>query len=76
LNSEAILADAHCTRTCIYLSVVLLASSLLYEFFRIPYVDVAGSLGIAWFAYAEGRESLEKAKQNKLSCGCCEVHPQ
>jgi divalent metal cation (Fe/Co/Zn/Cd) transporter len=72
LNSEAIIADAHCTKTCLYLSFILLASSLLYEFFKISYIDIAGSLGIAWYAFSEGRESLEKAKKNKLSCGCGE----
>ncbi len=72
LNSEAIIADAHCTKTCLYLSFILLVSSLLYEFFKISYIDIAGSLGIAWYAFSEGRESLEKAKKNQLSCGCGE----
>lgn len=72
LNSEAIIADAHCTKTCIYLSIILLISSLLYEFFKINYIDIAGSLGIAWYAFSEGRESLEKAKKNQLSCSCGE----
>lgn len=70
LNSEAIIADAHCTKTCLYLSFILLISSLLYELFKINYIDIAGSLGIAWYALSEGRESLEKAKKNKLSCSC------
>jgi len=72
LNSEAIIADANCTRTCLYLSFVLLGSSLLYEFLKISYIDIAGSLGIAWFAFSEGRESLEKERENKLSCNCGE----
>lgn len=72
LNSEAIIADAHCTKTCLYLSFILLISSLLYEYFKINYIDIAGSLGIAWYAFSEGRESLEKAKKNQLSCSCGE----
>jgi len=72
LNSEAIIADAHCTKTCLYLSFILLISSLLYEFLKINYIDIAGSLGIAWYAFSEGRESLEKAKKNQLSCSCGE----
>lgn len=72
LNSEAIIADAHCTKTCLYLSFILLISSILYELFKISYIDVAGSIGIAWYAFSEGRESLEKAKKNQLSCGCGE----
>ncbi len=30
LNSDAIIADANCTKTCFYLSIILLASSGLY----------------------------------------------
>lgn len=69
LGSDAIIADAHCTRTCFYLSVILLASSLLYEFFRISYIDVAGSLGIAYFAAKEGIEAFQKAA-GKVGCAC------
>ncbi len=71
LDSDAIIADAHCTRTCFYLSFILLASSLLYEFFGISWIDVAGSLGIAWFAWSEGRESFEKARSERVG-ECCE----
>lgn len=69
LNSQAIVADAHCTRACLALSVVLLASSLLYEFTTIGGMDALGALGIAWFCWREGRESLEKAKGKTCSCG-------
>jgi len=70
LESEAILSDANCTRTCLYLSVILLVSSTLYELFSIPYIDLGGSLGIAWYAFREGREAFEKARMNKLACNC------
>jgi divalent metal cation (Fe/Co/Zn/Cd) transporter len=70
LNSAAIIADANCTKTCFYLSFILLASSLLYEFTGIAWVDSVGSIGIAWFAVTEGRESFEKARTGNLSCGC------
>ncbi len=70
LNSDAILADANCTKTCFYLSFILLASSGLYEIFRISYFDVLGSLGIAYYAFKEGRESFEKSRSEDLSCGC------
>jgi len=69
LNSDAIVADAYCTRTCFYLSIILLLSSVLYEFFKISYIDVAGSLGIAYFAFKEGLESFQKAK-GKKTCSC------
>lgn len=70
LDSDAILADANCTKSCLYLSIVLLVSSGLYAIFQIGYIDILGSLAIAWFTFKEGRESFEKAKSNKLSC-CC-----
>lgn len=69
LDSAAIIADAQCTRACFYLSFILLASSGLYELFKIGYFDIAGSLGIAWFAFREGRESWEKARQPHQICG-------
>ena len=68
LGSDAIIADAHCTKTCFYLSIILLISSLLYEVFKISYIDIAGSLGIAYFAFREGIEAFRKARG--LSCSC------
>ncbi len=61
LNSAPILADANCTKTCIYMSVVLLASSLLFTVTKIPFLDSLGAVGLAYFSYTEGRESFEKA---------------
>lgn len=72
LNSDPIISDANCTKTCFYLSFILLASSLLYEWFGLPYVDALGSLGIAWYAFKEGKEAFQKAKNKSLSCtDCC-----
>lgn len=68
LQSDPIISDAHCTQTCLYLSLLLLVSSGLYELFRIPYVDAVGALGIAWFAVKEGREAFEKAKGKSCEC--------
>ena len=67
LNSSAIVADANCTKTCVLLSVVLLAASVLYSLFKIGYIDSVGALGIAWFAFREGGEALEQAKGK----ACC-----
>ncbi len=69
LNSEPILADANCTRVCIYMSVILLVSSGLYELTHLPYIDAAGTLGLAWFSYKEGKECFEKAASDKY-CNC------
>jgi divalent metal cation (Fe/Co/Zn/Cd) transporter len=70
LKSDAIIADANCTKTCFYLSFILLAASGLYELFHIAYFDILGSLGIAYFAFKEGRESFEKVRSGKLLCNC------
>jgi len=70
LNSGAIIADAHCTQTCFYLSFILLGSSLLYEFLGIGWLDLLGSLGIAWFAFSEGREAFAKSKATEVGCPC------
>ncbi|MFC2151194.1 cation transporter [Bacteroidota bacterium] len=70
LNSDAIIADANCTKSCLYLSIVLLVSSGLYEIFKIGYIDIIGSLGIAWFTFNEGKEAFEKVRKNKIAC-CC-----
>lgn len=70
LNSDAIIADANCTKTCFYLSFILLVSSGLYELFGIVWIDIAGSLGIAWFAFSEGKEAFEKAERENLNCSC------
>ena len=68
LGSDAIVADANCTRTCFYLSILLLVSSGIFEIFQIGWIDAAGSLGIAWFAFSEGREAFEKANSEDLLC--------
>ena len=68
LKSDAIIADANCTKTCFYLSFILLAASLFYELFGIGFIDLLGSLGIAYYAFKEGKESLDKAKTGSLTC--------
>ena len=61
LDSSPILTDANCTMVCIYMSVVLLASSLIYELTGFGFVDSIGALGLIYFSYSEGKESFEKA---------------
>ena len=68
LNSAPILADANCTLMCVYMSVILLISSGIYELFKIPYIDSLGTLGLSWFAFKEGKECFEKAKGNEDTC--------
>jgi divalent metal cation (Fe/Co/Zn/Cd) transporter len=73
LGSDPILADANCTLVCIYMSVVLLISSAVYELTGFAYADAIGAAGLVWFSFSEGRESLAKAKKRSYSeCSC---HP-
>ncbi len=68
-NSQALIADANCTRACMYLSLVLLIASIGYELTGIGMLDSFGALGIAMLSFKEGREAFEKAKGN-LMCSC------
>jgi divalent metal cation (Fe/Co/Zn/Cd) transporter len=68
LSSEAILADANCTKICIYMSLVLLISSLVYELTGFAYADAIGAAGLVYFSLSEGREAFEKAKGKECSC--------
>src|SRR6185312_8791093 len=61
LDSKAIIADGNCTMVCVYMSAVLLISSLLHHWTRLAYLDVLGSLGLCWFCYSEGKKALESA---------------
>jgi divalent metal cation (Fe/Co/Zn/Cd) transporter len=69
LNSAPILADASCTKVCIYMSVVLLASSIIYQLTGIGFIDSVGALGLIYFAVQEGREAFEKARGVE-TCSC------
>ena len=68
LNSAPILADANCTLVCIYMSLVLLAASLVYQVTGFGFVDSLGALGLIYFSIREGKESFEKAAG--LECDC------
>lgn len=68
LNSSPILADANCTMTCVYMSIVLLAASLVYHLTGFGFVDSLGAAGLVYFSYHEGREAFEKAAG--MECGC------
>ncbi len=68
LNSAPILADANCTMVCIYMSVVLLAASLIYQFTGFGFADSLGAIGLIYFSYSEGKESFEKASGMEDCC--------
>ena len=68
LNSSPILADANCTMVCIYMSIVLLVSSLVYELTGFGFIDSIGALGLIYFSINEGREAFEKAAGMEDCC--------
>ena len=70
LNSEPIVADSNCTKVCVYMSVALLLSSLIYELTGFAYADVIGAAGLIYFSFTEGKEAFEMAKGKECSCGC------
>jgi len=74
LNSMPILADANCTLVCIYMSVVLLVASLIYELTGFGFVDSLGAIGLIYFSYNEGKEAFEKAAGMECNCEDGECH--
>ncbi len=71
IKSNAIIADANCTKMCVQLSFILLISSIGYELFNIGYIDSIGAIIIALFSFKEGREAFDKAKNNTTCCSGC-----
>ncbi len=70
LGSEAILADAACTRACLQLSIVLLLASAGYALTGIGGIDAVGTFVIAGLCFREGREAFEKARAKSFACTC------
>lgn len=68
LDSGPIIADANCTKVCVYMSVVLLLSSLIYEMTGFVYADLIGAAGLIYFSVSEGKEAFEKAKGKEDDC--------
>ena len=68
LHSEPIIADANCTKICVYMSLVLLVSSLVYEFTGFAYADAIGAAGLIYLSVNEGKEAFEKIKEKECNC--------
>jgi divalent metal cation (Fe/Co/Zn/Cd) transporter len=67
LRSEPILSDSNCTKICVYMSVVLLISSLIYELTGFLYADALGAAGLIYFSSKEGKEAFDKAKEKQVT---------
>lgn len=70
LDSAPVLADANCTLVCIYMSIVLLVSSFVFQLTGFGFVDSLGAFGLIYFSVKEGKESFEKAAN--LHALCCD----
>jgi hypothetical protein len=68
LNSKPILSDANCTMICIYMSVILLVSSIVYQLTGLGFVDSLGALGLIYFSISEGKEAFLKAAGIEDEC--------
>jgi divalent metal cation (Fe/Co/Zn/Cd) transporter len=68
LNSQPVISDANCTKICVYMSVVLLLASLVYELTGFSYADIIGAAGLTYFSFSEGREAFEKASGKECDC--------
>jgi len=74
LGSAPIIADANCSKVCLRMSIILLASSAIYELTGLGFVDALGALGLAWYSFTEGRECFQKASMKGAAvCAdeCC-----
>jgi divalent metal cation (Fe/Co/Zn/Cd) transporter len=71
LNSSAIIADSNCTKVCVYMSLVLLVSSVIYELTGFAYADVIGTAGLIYFSITEGKEAFDKAKGKECDYEKC-----
>jgi len=77
LGSQPIISDAGCTKVCLYMSVILLASSAVFELTGIGFFDSIGAAGLAFYSFREGRECFNKAEGAGCSCSCggsCDVN--
>jgi len=71
LNSQPIISDSNCTKVCVYMSVVLLVSSAVYELTGFQYADAIGAAGLIYFSVSEGKEAFEKASSKNDNCSGC-----
>ncbi len=73
LNSAPIISDGNCTKICVYMSVVLLVSSLIYQLTGFTYADAIGAAGLIYFSITEGKEAFEKARGKICACDDCKT---
>jgi len=65
LNSPVLKADAFCTLSCMWLSGLFLAGSLVFSATRLALFDAVTSLAMAWVILKEGLEVWQES-----GCDC------
>jgi divalent metal cation (Fe/Co/Zn/Cd) transporter len=68
IGSAALRADAACSVTCAYMSLVLLLGLVVTRAFGWWWADALASLGLLYFVIREGHEALEEAKGHPCTC--------
>lgn len=66
LDSRALLLDAFCTKSCMWLSVLLLAGAAIYKAFGWALFDPLVTLAMAWLIWGEGKEAWDRDEH----CDC------
>jgi hypothetical protein len=66
LDSRALLLDAFCTKSCMWLSALLLAGAAAYKAFGWALFDPIVTLAMAWLIWGEGKEAWDQDEH----CDC------
>lgn len=69
MNSTALVAEAHCTWVCVYMSATLLLGLLATRFLGWWWADALTALGILYWVVKEGREAFDRAAGRTTCCG-------
>lgn len=70
IGSAALKADAACSITCAYMSLMLLAGLMLNRLFGWWWADPLAALGLVYFLIHEGGEAWHEARTGEV-CRCC-----
>jgi divalent metal cation (Fe/Co/Zn/Cd) transporter len=69
INSAALRADAACSVSCAYMSLVLLVGLALTWTSGWWWADALASLGLLYFVIREGHEALKESRGHACACG-------
>jgi divalent metal cation (Fe/Co/Zn/Cd) transporter len=70
IDSRALLLDAFCTKSCMWLSGLLLLGAAVFKLTGWRYFDPIVTVAMAWLIWREGREAWDEDEH----CDCEEPH--